>query len=93
MIFVVFCVSILGGLAGHQARNFTRHIQNGWRNLAEHGIGGLLLVPFILLFWLTNGGKKEEVPRLFSAILGALLGVGAGVSAGYMLDNVGWKDA
>lgn len=92
-LILTFLAAILGGVAGHQTRHLTRNIQNGWRNLSEHGIGGLLLLPFILLFWLAYDGKKEDLPRLFAAVLASLLGVGAGVSVGYLLDNLSWKDA
>jgi len=91
MIFVYFVSALLGGLAGHQARRFTRNIESGWRNLAEHGIGGLLLAPFLLVMWVGLGGDKREIPRLFAAFGLSLLGVGAGVSAGWLMDNLGWK--
>lgn len=91
MIFVIFITSLLGGIAGHQTRRLTRNIQGGWSNLVEHGIGGLLLLPFILLFWLAYGGEKKELPRVFAAVMGALLGVGAGVAAGYLADNLIWR--
>jgi len=85
--------TILGGLAGHQSRRFTQHIESGWRNLAEHGIGGILLVPFILLFWLANGGDVKDIPRLLASVLMALLGVGAGVSVGWMMDQLMWRES
>lgn len=91
MIVVYFIASLLGGMAGHQSHRFTRNIESGWRNLADHGIGGLLLLPFILLFWLALGGSVKDIPRVFSAYCGALFGVGAGVAAGWMLDQVEWR--
>lgn len=91
MIFIYFLAAIGGGLAGHQTRRFTAHIENGWRNLVEHGIGGLLLYPFLLLMWVALGGDKKELPRLFSAYGAALLGVGAGVAAGWLMDNLEWR--
>jgi hypothetical protein len=91
MIMVYFLASLLGGLAGHQSYRFTRNIESGWRNLAEHGIGGLLILPFLLVFWVALGGEKRDIPRVFSAYCAALFGVGAGVAAGWMLDQVEWR--
>jgi len=91
MIFVYFITALAGGLAGHQSRRFTQHIESGWRNLAEHGIGGLLLAPFLLVMYVALGGDRRELPRLFAAFGLSLLGVGAGVSIGWLLDNVEWR--
>lgn len=90
MSFLILTVAFLGGLAGHQTHHFTRNIKNGWRNLAEHGIGGLLLLPFMLLFWPALGGNPKDIPRLLATCALSLLGVGAGVSFGWLLDNVTW---
>ncbi len=92
MIFVYFVSAMAGGLAGHQSRRFTQHIESGWRNLSEHGIGGLLLLPFLLMLWIGLGGDKKEIPRLTAAFCMSLLGVGAGVSMGWLLDNMEWKE-
>lgn len=42
--------AVLAGLAGHQARRFTRELAYGWANLVENMISVALLLPFLILF-------------------------------------------
>lgn len=51
----------------------------------------LFFAAFFLLFWPALGGDPKEIPRLMATCALALLGVGAGVSAGWLLDNVEWR--
>lgn len=90
--FELFFAAFLGGIAGHQTRRFTIHITSGWRNLTEHGIGVLLLMPFILLFWVAYGGQRKDLPRLVAVLTSAGLAVGGGVAAGWVLDSIAWRD-
>lgn len=81
-------IATLGGLAGHQSRRFTRHMEPGWRNLIEHAVGGALLLPFLLMF-IDNDEHHREKTTL--AYLAALFSVGAGVALGWILDSLSWN--
>jgi hypothetical protein len=82
---------LLFGIAMHQTRRTTETWPYGWRNNAEHAIGGVGM----LLAWPHWYARLHDMPdgkrRGWVALALAFLSVGAGVVIGWVLDGVGEK--
>jgi hypothetical protein len=86
MIFDFLLMSLFGyGL--HQTRRVTETWPDGWRNNAEHTIGGIGM----LMAWPHWYARLYDMPhgkrRGWLALAMSLLSVGAGVIFGWFLDK------
>lgn len=81
-----FILSFLFGLLGHQSKRVTRSFPNGWENIADHGIGGAMLIVAVP-YWYRRLKMPDGWQRAMAATALACLGTGAGVVAGWVIEK------
>lgn len=76
------------GILLHQTKHLTKRGPEGWSNLAEHTIGAIGI--WAAARWLLKrlGAGKLELSRFDQAMAYAELGIGAGVSFGWVIDTI-----
>jgi hypothetical protein len=90
MLLVKLLMPIIGGLATHAITRplIERHFTPPYQNLAQYGVGYLLIQPFAILFDDHLGDVDNEMERhVLSNLLAGIL-FGLGVMAGYFSDAV-----
>ncbi len=81
-----FIISFIFGLACHQTKRITRNFPNGWENVADDSIGGVMLIVGTP-YWYHRLGMAHGWRRVVVAGCLAALGIGAGVVAGWVMDG------
>ena len=80
---MVVTLFLLGFLL-HRTQDMTSKLRYGWRNIADHSIGGvavILLWPFLAR---RMGMKKDEIRKGETALILSFLDLGGGVVFGYI---------
>ncbi len=89
MLLVKLLMPIIGGLATHAITRplIERHFTPPYQNLAQYGVGFLLIQPFAILLDdyldVENNAERHVLSNLLAGVL-----FGMGVMAGYFSDAV-----
>lgn len=75
------------GLLMHQAKTFTDRAPDGWREIAEHCVGGVgILIVWPVIGW-RLGFKWYDIQRVEVGLILILFGIGSGVVLGWLMDT------
>lgn len=90
MLLIKLLMPVIGGLGAHAITKpvIDRHFTPPYKNLAQYGVGYLLIQPFAVL--LDNHLDIEDAAErhvLADLLAGVLFGIG--VMTGYLIDAVG----
>lgn len=92
MLLVKLFMPVIGGLATHAITKpmIDRHFTPPYANLAQYGVGYLLVQPFATLFddHLSEIGNEKDRHVLTNLLAGVLFGMG--VMIGYLVDAI-WR--
>ena len=88
MMLVKLFASVLGGLAAHQAYRPSHELGERTGALFRNSVGGLGMLPFLLMLHDEFGEMKHDRVRLLVAYLINLGAFGTGVFIGHLLDDV-----
>ena len=92
MLLVKLLMPVIGGLATHAITKpmIDRHFTPPYQNLAQYGVGYLLIQPFAILFddHLSEIGNEKDRHVLTNLLAGVLFGMG--VMIGYLVDAI-WR--
>jgi hypothetical protein len=80
-------LSALFGLGLHQAKRVTSQMPNGWENIADHSVGGVGLLLAWPYWYKRLAPVHDGFIRGWLSLAMALLSIGAGVVAGWVLDG------
>lgn len=90
MLLVKLLMPVIGGLATHAITKpmIDQHFTPPYTNLAQYGVGYLLVQPFATLFddHLVEIGSEKDRHVLANLLAGVLFGMG--VMVGYLADAV-----
>lgn len=84
--------AFVGGMFSHLLYRPTLGFSPKWGQLMRYAIGGLVLIPFRLMFWRHLQPIEKQNERLVLADVLALFAVGAGVMAGHISDKMLGKE-
>lgn len=84
--------AFLGGWISHLLYRPTLGFSPKWGQLMRYAIGGLVLIPFRLMFWNKLKVIEKHHERMVLSDILALFSVGAGVMTGHLTDKVMGKD-
>lgn len=87
MTLINLVISSLAGIALHQTRRYTHSLPEGWRELTSYTIGVTGTTPIFALWWHRLKDVTHPFERAFLAFVLAFIGVGTGVSAGWLVDT------
>lgn len=83
-----FGLSILAGFGLHQTASFTHKMPEGYEQIFGTSIGVVGTLPVFALWLRRLNGIKNNNTLAICAYLIAFLGVGIGVSGGWLLDTI-----
>lgn len=89
MIKFILCLAL--GVIGHQTSPIFDSIERGmngngtaWPRIGRYAVGGLLIRASLRIML---DGERDDLAIIDGAMANALIGVGAGVSLGYVMDR------
>lgn len=81
-----------GGMLSHLFYRPSLGFSPKWGQLLRYAIGGLVLIPFRMMFWAQLKPIAKPQDRIILSDVLALFAVGAGVMAGHLTDKMLGKD-